>query len=173
MKDHEVYILLMQTSTLLARIIQFISKEPYSHVSLALDKNLKTAYSFGRKNPHFMFPAGFVVENLEEVFRRYPDIRYALYALPVTKEEYHRIQHAVEGFKKDSRYRYNVLGAFGAWFNIPVTRDKYYFCSQFVADVLIAVEQTLFDKPAALVRPYDFRINSRLKPIAIKVKVTA
>ncbi len=56
-----------------------------------------------------------------------------------------------------ARYRYNFLGLFGLMFDIPIQRDNKFFCSQFVATLLINSGIDIFKKAPALVRPGDFR----------------
>lgn len=50
-KNHIIYILLTHSGSLLSKCINIYTKEPYTHVSIALDTNLKELYSFGRLNP--------------------------------------------------------------------------------------------------------------------------
>ena len=47
----KIYIVLTYTGTILSRIIKVFTKKEYSHVSIALDQDLKYMYSFGRLNP--------------------------------------------------------------------------------------------------------------------------
>ena len=54
-KNYKIYIVLSQTYSMLARTIKSITREKYSHVSIAFDENCDEMYSFGRKWKHFPF----------------------------------------------------------------------------------------------------------------------
>ena len=58
----KIYIILTHTGTVLSRIIKIYTKDEFSHVSIALDKDLKQMYSFGRLNPYNPFIGGFIHE---------------------------------------------------------------------------------------------------------------
>ncbi|MCL1950335.1 MAG: hypothetical protein FWF59_11445 [Turicibacter sp.] len=49
----EIYIVLTKTSSVASKLIGCYTKKPYSHVSIAFDKELKQVYSFGRKRPNY------------------------------------------------------------------------------------------------------------------------
>lgn len=162
-----VYIMLSQTSTYAARLIKMYTREPYAHVSIALDKDLKEMYSFGRKRLHNPLLAGFVAEDIEKgVFAQNPNNRCSIYELKVTSEQYDAIVREIEIFKENKeKYSYNFLGIAGCMVHYPVNLDTRYFCSQFVAYILMRSGVQLFDKNYGLIRPFDFRINPRLKRI--------
>ena len=63
----KIYIITTYTGTALSYLIRNISKTPYAHVSIALNKDLRPMYSFGRLNPKTPLFAGFVEENINEV----------------------------------------------------------------------------------------------------------
>ena len=48
----KIYIVLTYSGTILSRIIRAYTGDEYSHVSIALDKDLEEMYSFGRLNPY-------------------------------------------------------------------------------------------------------------------------
>lgn len=48
----KIYIVATYTGTALSYIIKKTTKENYAHVSIALDKELKQMYSFGRKRTY-------------------------------------------------------------------------------------------------------------------------
>ena len=58
MQDH-IFVLLMQTGTSVAKVLQFFTRKPYNHASVALDLTLEEMYSFCRNHIHFPLPAGF------------------------------------------------------------------------------------------------------------------
>lgn len=55
MQDH-IFVLLMQTGTSVAKVLQFFTRKPYNHASVALDLTLEEMYSFCRNHIHFPLP---------------------------------------------------------------------------------------------------------------------
>ena len=53
-------------------------------------------------------------------------------------------------------YRYNLLGALFCYFGIARSRKRYYFCSQFVGDVLDRSGAAVLPKPSSLMHPMDY-----------------
>ena len=49
MKNKSIYVILMNTGTLLSRTIKLVTHYEYSHVVLSLDDTYTKLYSFGRK----------------------------------------------------------------------------------------------------------------------------
>ena len=49
MQDH-IFVLLMQTGTSVAKVLQFFTRKPYNHASVALDLTLEEMYSFCRNH---------------------------------------------------------------------------------------------------------------------------
>ena len=81
-ETRSVYILLTRSNTYFSRLIHKVTAEDYTHVSICLDEDLQHFYSFGRKSDIFMFPAGFVREDLRSgIFRRFSQMPCALYEL--------------------------------------------------------------------------------------------
>lgn len=139
-------------------MIKRYTNADYSHVSLSLNRELTEVYSFGRKNPRNPLFAGFVKEDINtgtyELFR---DTRCQVHSLTVSEEEYQRIVKEINRFhsRKDD-YHYSLMGVFAAAVNIPLERENFYFCSQFVSHILKTAGIELFDQPCGLVRPCHF-----------------
>ena len=58
--NKKIYIMLSFTGTILSRIVKVVTLKEYSHVSVALDLEFNSLYSFGRINPKNPFSGGFV-----------------------------------------------------------------------------------------------------------------
>jgi len=157
--DSCVYVLLTDTGTLFTRLIKAFTGAPYNHASLALDPALKELYSFGRKCPLNPWEAGFVEEDVRDgTYRLFPDTRCALLRLKVAPCEREAMIRTIRGFQEQKNaYRYNLLGLLGILLNVGLARDKSYFCSQFVAEVLASGQAPLWPRPASLIAPDDFR----------------
>ena len=111
MQDH-IFVLLMQTGTSVAKVLQFFTRKPYNHASVALDLTLEEMYSFCRNHIHFPLPAGFNQEIVGEgTLGRFLVIPCEIYAIPVTKEKKQEFEQSLAYFKNHrSMFSYNVLG---------------------------------------------------------------
>lgn len=152
----KIYILLTDTGTLFTRFIRLYTKKPYNHASIAFDSELYEVYSFGRKTAWNPFYGGFVKEDVRNgLFKR---AKCVLYSLTVTEDQMERmIRYMTEMEKQKECYRYNLIGLFGFLLNKPIHRKRAFFCSQFVASVLVESKVVAFNKPEQLVAPYDLQ----------------
>lgn len=148
-----VYILLTRSDTYFSRLIHLLTDEDYTHVSICLDADLQHFYSFGRKSDLFMFPAGFVQEDLQcGVFRRFHQMPCALYELQVPLTVYQQIKQRILLMQYTADiYHYNCLGVVLCKLEFAYQRRYHYFCSQFVADLLQRSGALEFSKAASLV----------------------
>lgn len=162
-----IYIMLSNTFTWTTRAIGLYTKAPYNHVSLALDKELNSMYSFGRRRPEWPLPGGLVQEKpYEGTYARFKNTLCAIYQLEISWEEYEAVKAAIADFlKEQNRYSFNLLGFAGLAAGLPIERPYAYFCSQFVSTVLEKGGIRLVDKPPGLVRPSDFPNNAKLSLI--------
>ncbi|MBQ6840607.1 MAG: hypothetical protein IJO63_00625 [Bacilli bacterium] len=159
MKDKSVYIILMNTGTLLSRVIRMITRYPYTHVVLSMDNTYTKLYSFGRKRVHNFLNAGLVTYGIESAFFKvYKNTECVIYEIKVDAKKYKKLQNILIDFEKNmSVYRYDIRGLLIRYFyNNAKCRENYYVCSQFVATVLQESTIHEFEKPTKLVKPYDF-----------------
>ena len=157
MNNKHIYIVLSRTGTTFSNIIALFTQKEYSHVSLSLDASFTQMFSFGRKIPSKVLPAGLVEENLYSgVFAMYPKSKCLVYKIDVTDEQLTYLQNSIDNFfKNKDYYKYSVLGTVTAYFNRPLKREKYYFCSQFVAELLINSGIYKTDKLPEVIKPMD------------------
>ncbi len=161
MNNKEIYIVLSRTGTMFSNIIALFTQKEYSHVSLSLDSSLDSSFtqmfSFGRKIPSKVLPAGLVEENLYDgVFAMYPNSRCLVYKVNITDEQFNFLQDEINKFfENKDEYKYSVLGTVTAYFNKPHKREYYYFCSQFVAELLINSGIYKTDKLPEVIKPMD------------------
>lgn len=144
---------------MLSKCINVYTKEPYTHVSIAFDEELKELYSFGRLRPKNPIFAGFVKEDIVNgTYARFPNTRCALYSLEINNLQYKKLMRELDKFKKDGeKYGYNLIGLLGVMVNYPIERKYNYFCSQFVSSLLKSSGIKLIDKDTGLTSPRDFR----------------
>lgn len=164
MNERNVYLIFTNSKSLLSRVIGLYTKSEYNHVSITLDSNFETVYSFGRKHFSNPFIAGFVRENLQDpLFQKSSCI---IYKSKITLSQKKQIQRTLKHFtEREQSYRYNVLGLFGVLLSKIIPRKKAFFCSQFVAYVLLEADIVQFDKALELTIPKDIEQNSKFRCI--------
>ena len=157
MAEYTVYILLTRSSTCFSRIIHMATGDPYTHASISLDGPLGPFYSFARKYPRFALPAGLVQENLRYSWQASGEhVPCCLYALQVSEAVYRRLRQRLENmYAMRECYHYSLLGALACHFDRLFRRQRYYFCSQFVAALLQECGAAALPKDPALLRPMD------------------
>ena len=153
-----IFILLTRSHTLLSRLIGGLTGDPYTHVSIAFDKGLTVLYSFARRWASLPLPAGLVCERLDAgYYGRHGKIPCALLELQVSDEVHARAQERLEHMLSDARaYKYSILGLAMCKLNRPYRRQRYYFCSQFVGELLVFSGALTLPKPSCLMRPTDY-----------------
>ena len=157
MNNKEVFLVFSRTGTMPSNIIALFTHKEYSHVSISFDNSLTKMYSFGRLNPAKILPAGFIEENVYDgVFALFPKSKCLVYKLTVTDEQFKNLQFENNKFiKNHNEYKYAIKGAIMAYFKKPYKKDKHYFCSQFVSEVLINSGIYKTDKVPELIKPMD------------------
>ena len=130
----KIYIVLTYTGSMLSRFIKFYTKNAYSHVSISLDGNLDSMYSFGRFHAYNPFWGGFVQESTKfGTFKRFKKAKTKIYSLEVSNEDYDIIKGIIEDFySKRDVYRFNMIGLIGVMLNRRVKRENHYYCAEFV-----------------------------------------
>lgn len=153
-----IYILLTKSDTYISKMIGLVTSDPYTHVSISFEENLRPMYSFSRKYIHSPLPAGLRVEPLDYGFyKKYDYIPCALYELKVTDEVYEAAKKEVDTMMNDSRgYYFSVIGLFLCRLRIPLHRRRHLFCSQFVGEILHRSNALELPKDTSLMRPNDY-----------------
>jgi len=139
-------------------MVHLVTKDTYTHASIAFDENLDLLYSSSRKNGKTLFPAGPCIEQLDGgYFGTHSGIPCALYKLSVSEESYERAKKEAEQIISCSdQYHFNIIGLILCKFNIPYHRKHYFFCSQFVGEVLKRSNSMRLPKDTSLMKPSDY-----------------
>ena len=153
-----IYIFLVKSDTILSKIVHWITNDTYTHVSISFDKSLQTLYSSSRKNGRTLFPAGPCREYLcKGYYKQHSKIPCAVYELQVSDEAYEKTKLEVERIMTDAdKYHYNIIGLLLCQFNISYHRKHYFFCSQFVSEMLRRSQAVFFPKDTSLIKPSDY-----------------
>lgn len=153
---NKVYIVLSRSNTIVALMVRTFTRKYYNHASIAFEKDLNKFYSFGRKNPKLLLPAGFICEGVHSgYFGLKPRTQIAVLEAELDDEKYSYLSENISEFESHrNEYRYNILGLPVALLNIPWYRPKHYTCSGFVA----YCTRDVFDlgKHYSLAQPEDF-----------------
>jgi hypothetical protein len=160
-----LYLVLLRSGTVLSRAINIIGGQPYTHASLAFDKELQYMFSFSRRYPRNPFIGSFshdgIYEGLYEIFDTLPGV---ILELDATEEQYWQVSQLVGGFiKKKEQLRYNYLGLFSQAINLSFRQKDAFYCAEFVYYVLHRAQVCDLGKPPEAVRPSDFlQLKARL-----------
>ena len=157
MQDY-VYVVLSSSSSLPAKVIKFFSNNNLNHSSIAIDSSLHEMYSFGRRVLWNPFYGGFVREDKDKGFYlKFTDTYIKLYRFPVSSKTLANTKHYLEhAYAHKDQFRYNFFGVCIGVLNIPIARDKQYFCSEFVAKVFVDCHIRKIDRNIHTYRPYYF-----------------
>lgn len=163
LNNHNIYIVLTYTGTVLSRFIKLYTGDEFSHVSLSLDKELKEMYSFGRLKPYNPFIGGFIHEKIDDgTFKRFPNTKAAIYSLKVTSYQYAKIKEIINEMKiKKTNYKFNIIGLFATGLNIRYQKDNYFYCAEFVKHLID--EANIDINLPNIVKPNDFKKVKQLK----------
>lgn len=137
-ESREIYIVITRTGTLLSKVIGRITKDVYNHASVSLDRELRTMYSFGRVNAYNPIVGGFVMEGPDfGTFKRFHEADAIVLRVPVTEAQYEELGEYLKSmYAEKRRYHYNLPGLALAAAGICFRHENWYYCSEFVRDVL-------------------------------------
>lgn len=150
------YIVLSRSNTIVALLVRTFTHKFYNHTSLAFTPDLDKFYSFGRKDPRHLLPAGFITEGVHNgYFGLWPQTQIAVLEAELPEEEFDLLQNQLNEFRSQREmYKYNIMGLPTAFFGIPWHRQTKYTCSSFVAYCFRGILD--FDKHYSLTQPEDF-----------------
>ncbi len=154
----KIYLMLTRTESFVSKTVHMVTKDSYTHASLAFDENLTEFYSSTRKNGKTIFPAGPSREYLGRgFFARYGRTPCALYELEVEDSVYDKAFEIARSFADNQKlYKFNAWGLITCRFGVPLYRKNKFFCSQFVAEVLNRANAVELPKESGLIRPSDY-----------------
>lgn len=161
----KIYIILTHTGTVLSNIIKKYTKDEFSHISIALDKELNEMYSFGRLNAYNPFLAGFVHEHIESgTFKRFKNTKTRIYSLEIEDKQYENIKNDIMKFKKEKhKYKFNILGLFAVSIHMKLKFKDYFYCAEFVKYV-IEKSGVNINLPE-IIKPEDFKKLKNLEVV--------
>lgn len=137
-KLKNIFIILTQPMTSIARLLRFFSHDKFNHASICIDENFSEFYSFGRIFVNTPLFGGFLVETaFTHVFGKYDNIPCMVLRKSVSDEEFNIIKATISEFVENpKKYKYDKLNLLLAKTSISFPRHNKFFCSGFVAYVL-------------------------------------
>lgn len=156
--NKSIYIIITHTPSVVSKIIRKFTHTPYNHVSVSLDAELDHMFSFGRRYRYFPWIGGFVRESPRfGTLGRFPETEAIVLTLNVDEDAYDDISGRLEDMLAHKySYKYDTLGLLLAIFGKSFKREKCYYCSAFVRELLVEFgieDEELFNE---IVRPMDF-----------------
>ena len=159
MEKRRIFVLLTQFPGREARALQWWTRCPYTHVSIGLDEDMNTYYSFVMK--------GFIVEDIARYNcpgrKPFP---CELYVMEVSEETYLAVKRNIDTFVRNrSQLRYTKIGLILSLAHIPWKIKNSYICSYFVAEILQRCTAARLKKHSTLCLPKDFSRSRDLKMV--------
>ncbi len=152
-----IYVMISQTGTSGSRFFKMITRRPYNHSSLSLDKEMREMYAFGRRWLYWQFVAGLVQEDPDTfVYKRFKRTRCKIMEIPVTEGQHDAVRRVIEQdfLPEMPRHKYDFLGLPFKSMGIDWPRPYRFVCSHFVAEVLVRAGVFTFSRPPFLVYPH-------------------
>lgn len=136
--SRHIYLIVTQSGSFLSALLKLITGAKYNHVSVSLDRNLDSMYSFGRRHPYNPFWGGFVQESPRAgTFKRFPETEAVVVCLNVTPAQHREMARCLaDMYRRRRQYHYNVAGLLLAAFRIKYRGENHYYCSEFVKELL-------------------------------------
>ena len=132
-----LYILFSATPYRMGKLIRAATREPYNHVSIAMERDLRTLYAFARRYYNTPFYGGFVNEVPARYHHKGRTARILLCRIPVTGEQWKGLQQRFAHMTDQAeRYIYNHLSALMAPFHRRIRVKDAYTCAEFTVSVL-------------------------------------
>lgn len=152
-----LYVLASRSDTMPSRLIYRLSPGEYTHVALALERDLQKLYSFGRRYQRLPLPGGFVTENVHTgIYGRCGSSMCRVYRVEVSPEGYRRVERILRFMQHHGKYyHYNFFGTVLCAMRISRKRKAHFFCSEFVAELLRRSGAVQLPKTVHVMRPCD------------------
>lgn len=157
----QICVLFTKYSDLFSTFVYYIGGCGFTHSSIALGEEPDCYYSF---NYH-----GFVVETPEK-HRRRGVTRSLCYQLQIPDEAYDKIRMQIQTFNSHKeKFRYAWVGVLFCLLHLPFQWKNHYFCSQFVAELLVESGAVRLRKRACFYLPNQLPVELGDCPYCTKV----
>ncbi len=132
-----IYVVFISTNTVMGKMIRLFTRNRYSHVTVAFERDLSRMYSFARYHINSPILGGFVTEQPGRYLYGDQDVQVKICEVPVEQEEYERIREEVEFFRQNREIMiYNTLNAVLSLMGKRLTSENMYTCVEFATHLL-------------------------------------
>ncbi len=132
-----IYVVFVSTNTFMGKGIRLFTRNKYSHVTIAFDRNLGSMYSFARYHINSPIYGGFVVERPGRYLHGEKDVLVKICEIPLEQEEYDRIRSEVEYFQQNHKVMlYNTINALLSLLGKRLDGKDMYTCLEFATYLL-------------------------------------
>lgn len=166
-KKRQLFILVSQTQTGIARMIRGICKYPYNHVSVTLDPSLRRWYSFARYVQDAPLYGGLVSETPRRLCAPEGDILVRAYRVEIPEQTAARLEGLLAlADDPASGLIYNHLDALAGVLGFRLEIPRCYTCLSFACDILgrrhLTIEELCRDLEGKLF--YEGPMSRLVKP---------
>ena len=153
-----IYIVVSQTGSIVSRIIRKVTGDKYTHAAISFDDKLNEMYSFGRIHPNNPVIGGFVKESPSYgTMKKFCMADIVVIKISVLEEKYKEINEYINSmYAERKKYHYNYIGLFLARRGLHYKRDNYFYCSEFVKDLLERFNLVSENEFGNVIRPIEF-----------------
>ena len=153
-----IFVLLTERKDRFSRMCRRASQSQFTHASIGLEDQKRRFYSFLTKG-------GFRTESPQISAKLGAgDSQCALYKIEVAEAAYMEIKNHINTIRESARlYKYSYLGALLCFLRVPHKFKRKYFCSQFIAELLISSKAADLKKRPSIFRPDDFMCEPRFQ----------
>lgn len=136
-QKRQIFILVSQTKTGMARLIRKVSGYPYNHVSVALDPSLTKWYSFARYAQNVALHGGLVSESPQRLCAPEGDIQIRVYRLEILEEKARQLERMVAlADDPESGLIYNHFDALACACGTRLVLPNCHTCLSFACEIL-------------------------------------
>lgn len=136
-KRSYLYVVFVSTNTMMGKGIRLFTRNKYSHVTIAFDRELRAMYSFARYHINSPIYGGFVVEQPGRYLYGEQDVLVKICEVPIEQEEYERIRQEIEYFRQNREVMiYNTLNALLSLMGKHLKVTNMYTCLEFTTYLL-------------------------------------
>lgn len=140
MEEKYLYIIFSSVPTKIGKLIRTITRFPYNHLSISLDPELKSMYSFARRYYSTPFYGGFVHESISRYHIKTKQSQIILCRIPITSEQFHSLSQKLQTMlENNDRYIYNHLSAITSIIHKNIKLTDAYMCTEFVVEILHSI----------------------------------
>lgn len=137
MEQKYLYVVFSATPYRMGTLIRAVTGEPYNHVAIAMEEDLRKLYAFARRYYHTPFYGGFVTEDPCRYHHKGRTATVRLCRIPVTREQWDALSVRLETMSAQAEhYLYNHLSAAAAPLHRKVLVRDAYTCAEFAISVL-------------------------------------